>query len=89
MIVDESNYEILERVSKLTLTDYEIRWFDKKNIYGYIETDNLISMLEDLLCEIDTLEEKYKDLEQDIEDNYKRLTYEEQIDYNPHDFHEN
>lgn len=89
MIVDESNFEILDRVSKLTLTDYDIKWFDRKNIYGYIENDNLLSMLEDLLCEIDSLEEKYKDFEQYVEDNYRHISYAEQIDYNPRDFYEN
>ena len=86
MIVDESNFDILDRVSKMTLTDYEIRWFDEKNINGYIESDSLLSMIEDLLCEIDSWEEKYKDFEQYVEDNYRHLTYAEQINYDPESF---
>ena len=88
MIVDETNYDIFKRVSDLTLTDYEIKWFNSEEINGYIPAENLLSMIEDLLCEIDSLEEKYKDFEKYVEDNYRHLTYEEQIDYNPADFYE-
>jgi len=77
MIVDESNYETLDKVSKITLTDYEIRWFNAENIDGYIDSYALFSMVEDLLLEIDRLEEKYKDLENDLESNYKPYSKEE------------
>ena len=60
---------------------------DIEEIDGYIPAENLLSMIEDLLCEIDSLEEKYKDFEKYVEDNYRHLTYEEQIDYNPDDFY--
>lgn len=71
MKVDESNYEILSKASDITCTDYEIKWFDAENIKGYIEVDSLLSMIEDLICEIHYQKEKYEDLEQDIKDNYK------------------
>lgn len=71
MKVDESNYSTLSKVSDITFTDYEIRWFDAENINGYIEIDSLLSMVEDLICEVDHWKEKYEDLEQDIKDNYK------------------
>lgn len=80
MLVDESVYEIFKKVSDLTLTDYEIRWFKAENIEGYILAENMLSMIEDLLCEIDNWEEKYKNFEQYVEDNYRHLTYAEQID---------
>lgn len=74
MKVDESNYETLDKVSKITLTDYEIRWFDAENIDGYIDANNLFSMIEDLLSEIDKLEEENEDIKNDIESNYRPLT---------------
>lgn len=86
MKVDETNFDILDRVSKMTLTDYEIKWFDKKNIDGYIPAENLLSMIEDLLCEIDRLEEEIEDIKQDLEDNYRPIPYEEQIGFSITDF---
>lgn len=86
MIVNESNFDILEKASKITLTDYEIKWFDAENINGYIETDNLISIIEDLIYEIDRLEEKIEDIKQDIRDNYRPIPYAEQVGISDRDF---
>lgn len=71
MKVDESNYETLQKASNITFTDYEIKWFDAENINGYIEVDSLLSMIEDLICEIEHLQEKYEDLQQNMKENYK------------------
>lgn len=67
MKVNESNYEILDRVSKITLNNYEIKWFNAEDIDGYIETENLLTMVEYLLCELDALEEKYSDLKDQLQ----------------------
>ena len=64
MKVDESNYETLKRVSDITMTDYEIVWKDAENIEGYIDTDGLLAMIEDLICEVDRLKEEIDDLNQ-------------------------
>ncbi len=82
MEVDESNFKILDRASKITGTDYDIKWFNAEEIDGYIEEDNLISMIEDLICEVDRLQEELEDTIQDRNDNYKPIPYEEQIGYN-------
>lgn len=74
MIVNEENYDMLQKVSKKTMTDYGIRWFNAENIEGYIEANNMYSMIEDLFCEIERLEEKVADIEQDKRDNYRRIT---------------
>lgn len=86
MRVDESNFETLERVSKVTLTDYDIKWFNSENIDGYISSDSLFSMVEDLLCEVGRLEEKKEDIKQDIRDNYKPIPYTEQVGISDKDF---
>lgn len=86
MRVDESNYEILEKASKITVTDYDIKWFDAENIDGYIDNDSIISMIEDLICEVGRLEERIDDLEQDIEDNYKPIPIAEQLGISDKDF---
>lgn len=80
MIVNEDNYDMLQKVSKKTMTDYGIRWFNAENIEGYIEPDAMYSMIEDLFCEIEHLEEKAEDRERDIQDNYRRITPSEMYD---------
>ena len=79
MRIDESNYETFEKVHKITGTDYEIIWKDAENIEGVIDIDGLYAMIEDLICEVDRLNEEAKDREQDIADNYKRISMEEMI----------
>lgn len=86
MKVDETNYGILKKVSDITLTDYEIMWFDAENIDGYIENDNLVSMLENLLYEYDKLQEKYDDLESDLESNYRAIPIAEQYGISEREF---
>lgn len=86
MIVDENNFDIIDRASKMTGTDYGIRWFDVENINGYIETESLLSMVDDLIYEIDLLNEKIEDREQDIQDNYRRISVAEQVGISDRDF---
>ena len=86
MRIDENNFDILDKASNITGTDYNIRWFDAENISGYIDDDDLVSMIEDLVCEIDRLEEKTEDMEQDIRDNYKRIPVAEQVGVSDRDF---
>ena len=86
MIVNEDNFDILERASKMTSTDYEIKWFDAENIHGFISTDNLLSIIEDLMCEVDRLQEELEDMEQDRQDNYRPIPVAEQVGISDKDF---
>ena len=86
MIVDESNFETLDKVSKITDTDYDIRWYDAENIKGYIDADEMLCMIDDLLYKIDSLQEKIYDIEQDVQDNYKRIPVTELIGISDSDF---
>ena len=76
MRVDESNYEILEKAGKITWSNYleAVNWTDAENIKGFIDPDELLDIIEDLICEIGRLEEKIEDREQDIRDNYRQIT---------------
>lgn len=75
MIIDKSIYD---KVSKITMTDYEPIYESDK--YIILTSDCFTSMLENLLSEIDNIQEKIEDLEQDIQDNYKPIRKAEQYD---------
>lgn len=71
MRVTPDNYETLKKVSDITLVDYDIKWFDAENVEGYIDSEGLLSMIEDLIVEYNRKKEELEDLYQDIEDNYE------------------
>ena len=64
--LNENEYQRIQRVSDLTNTDYELNG-------NFIPVENLLSVIEDLVYELNNLEEKYKDLEEDLETNYKPI----------------
>ena len=72
MIVEE---KFLKEIKSKTLNEYGIKIEDKV----YLEQNDVLSIIEDLLVEIGNLEEKYEDLERDMQDNYKHIPVEEQI----------
>ena len=52
---------------KISMRDYNLKSFTEKDLW---EWDEIIGKIEDLESEIDRLEEKYNDLEEDLENNY-------------------
>ena len=69
------NKELANKIKSKTLNEYGIKIEDKV----YLEENDVLSIIEDLLVEIGNLEEKYEDLERDMQDNYKHIPIEEQI----------
>ena len=69
------NKELANKIKSKTLNEYGIEVKDKV----YLEQNDVLSIIEDLLVEIGNLEEKYEDLERDMQDNYKHIPIEEQI----------
>ena len=69
------NKELANKIKSKTLNEYGIKIDDKV----YLEQNDVLSIIEDLLVEIRNLEEKYEDLERDMQDNYKHIPIEEQI----------
>jgi len=59
----EINEKLIEKVKKIT-------GFDYKSKGGLITYDDIVSMIEDLTCEYEVLQEKYDDFKKDVEDNY-------------------
>ena len=69
------NKELANKIKSKTLNEYGIKIDDKV----YLEQNDVLSIIEDLLVEIGNLEEKYEYLERDMQDNYKHIPIEEQI----------
>lgn len=61
--LEERDYKLLERVSDKLSTKYEILQLKDEH---YIESDNLLVIVEDLLDRINDLEEELEDKEQEL-----------------------
>lgn len=72
MIYIEFDKNILEKVENITKTNY-------KSGNGLVNSDEISIIIDDLLGEIDNLRNKIEDLEEDMRDNYERVTQEEQL----------
>ncbi len=59
--------ELEKKVYEITNTDYS----------GKLKDYEIIDLIEELVNEIDKLEQEKKDIEQDRDDNYKPLSYNE------------
>ena len=77
MRIDESNFETIQKASEITLTDYNIYWKDAENVDGYIDTDDLVTIIQDLICEIEHKEEEIEDLK----------NQEKESEYDPYDLY--
>ena len=67
--ITEENFEVYDRAERITRTSY-MNCTNDDDFEGYIEVENVESLIEDLCDYIKDLEEKIKNMEQDIEDNY-------------------
>ena len=59
--------ELEKKLYEITNTDYS----------GQLQDFEIIDLIEELVNEIDKLEQEKKDIEQDRDDNYKPLSYNE------------
>lgn len=62
---------------EINMKNYNLESFKEKDIYSWEE---IISIIEDLECELHTKEEKIEELENDLESNYKKVSLAEQYD---------
>lgn len=69
MLIDKKLYD---KVKEITFDSYETIYNEGAK-YLYVSEYSVQCMLESLLDEIDKLQEKYDDLEQDLHDNYRPL----------------
>lgn len=77
--LDNDEFERIKAIEKITLGDYEL-------VGNFIPVESMMCIIEDLLLELEKSEEKYKDFEQQVEDNYKAVSYAEQIGLTEKDF---
>ena len=65
MLVNEDNYDTFESAFKI-IGGNKIKWFDAENIDGYIANDDILDIIDDLICEVEHWKEKYEDLQDKI-----------------------
>lgn len=70
---------LIEKVAKLTSTDYgtEEYYDDEKKVW--IDRDVIEPMLDDLIWEMEEREEQFNDFKQDVKDNFERIPIERQL----------
>lgn len=77
----EIKEDLIEKVMNITFTDYDVisLYNREKEKETYINIDNLLVALEDLLNEYNHLQEEYDDFKQDVQDNYRPIPIDEQV----------
>lgn len=68
---------------EINMKNYNLESFKEKDIYSWEE---IISIIEDLECELHVREEKIEELENDLESNYESFSLAEQYDISDRDF---
>ena len=68
---------------KIVMKDYDLKSFKEKDIYSW---DEILDIIQDLESEKFRLEEELEDLKQDMEENYKRISANEQYEVYDDDF---
>lgn len=76
MKINQDIFDILDKVQKITLTDYRYFWSDAENLDGYVDSNTLFDMVCDLVCEVESMQELIEEL---------RNKENEEYEYDPHD----
>ena len=70
--------QLLEEVKDITGCTFNEIATDEKDIFRVREV-NVLEMLEELCFQYKKLEDGYKDLKQNVEDNYEQIPYRRQV----------
>jgi hypothetical protein len=68
---------------EINMKDYNLDSFQTKDLYTW---DEIIEVIEELESNLYEANERLTELERDIEDNYKPISYEEQVGISNRDF---
>lgn len=74
--LSENDYRILQRISNKRSIKIDIKDIDDEY---WISTDELLNLICELDDNIDEEQERYEDLYQDMQDNYKPIPMEQQL----------
>lgn len=81
IVVDKKIYK---KISDMTSTDYEAKEINEWEVE--ITQEEVISIFEDLISEVEEAVEKVKDIETDLEENYRLIPISEQVGISDRDF---
>ena len=89
MKIDENKYYILKNAIDITLVNYDIKWFDAENIDGYIDSEELLSIIQDLVVEYHKKEEELEELKEHCKEHHqeKKIDYYDEYGISERDFH--
>lgn len=68
---------------KIVMKEYDLKSFKEKDVYTWNE---ILDIIQDLESEKFRLEEELEDLKQNMEENYKKISVNEQYEIYDHDF---
>ena len=74
--LDDEGIQIINKAREITWTEYEMNG-------DYINVADYKYIIADLITEIEHIKEEYEDFKKDVEDNYRHIPVEEQVEYNP------
>ena len=76
MIIDE---ELFTKIKQITGYEYDFYQVNNEEDDVMIRDERIIEMLEDLVIEVDRRDEELEDLKEDMEQNYRQITREEEL----------
>lgn len=53
-----------------------------------VSVEEVLAELEEVIDELEEVKEKFKDYQREVEDNYKPLSYAEQVGFNERDYYD-
>lgn len=77
MKVDERVNLILEKAYNITGTDYNVYWKNHDEFDGWVNDDDVMKLLEDIVYQYEVLEETHEDFKNEVDEYYVRKQFEE------------
>lgn len=83
------NKELFQKICDITNIEYDFYFRTEEDELIFVPSESIDSMLEDLVCEIDSLNERYEDYKKEVEENYELKKIDPYLEYgiSESDFH--
>ena len=65
---------------------YLKKYLEEKFKKDLVSVDDLLTLTEDVIYDLENLKDEYRDLQQDLEENYRPIPYAEQVEVYDSDF---